>query len=619
MKSSKSDDNFKKGTPKLHHSIHFDLPNILYFSGITGLAIGLGIVIGYYAGARSVRWLPTMLEVFLGICIASLMAIMAGRAVDGTAIKQTTKGKRLRKRIVLCIVLLSAVLLGKLGVYWTQQPSPLTELTPAEFNEIFAFDAECYKNYDKSVGDLITKLEDYAEKFGSKERMLTGDEEKLLRDIWGSLHDYSFAMDQIRSFYEDWYRFDPSRVQCSYHHRSFLLTFAAELSLYEKSTRFVKLVTEYPNVVKFLNTPSQEYSLPANSFRTFRQQLQGGRDNARVIAGAQFLLWMKTALNGKAVIKDAGCEWLWDKAELELALIDKFGNIERANLTASSDFDLIKETVDDIWFKSQKKVATIMGNTRIRRVGKYLITPAQQELMDTALEPGDIMISRKNWYLSNVGLPGFWPHAILYIGAPDKFNTYFDDDAVKEWVKQVSGEDINLSQHLEAKYPDKWAQYNLGNDGELYRVIEGVSPGIILNTFDGAFGDYMAAVRPRLDKLAKAKAIATAFSHLGKPYDYNFDFATDHALVCTELVWRSYRPANGKDGLDISLVKLAGRNTLPANEIAKLYAKEYGSDECQLEFVYFLDAIEAQARAIVSTEEEFRESCKRTKWSAALQ
>jgi hypothetical protein len=51
-----------------------------------------------------------------------------------------------------------------------------------------------------------------------------------------------FATDQIRVFYEDWYRFDPSRAQRSFHLRSFLLTFAAELTLYEKGTKLAKLI-----------------------------------------------------------------------------------------------------------------------------------------------------------------------------------------------------------------------------------------------------------------------------------------------------------------------------------------------------------------------------------------
>ena len=620
MKNTNQDNDINT-TPPRKHSIHFNLPNVLYFLGIAGLAIGLGIVIGYYAGARSVRWLPTMFEIFLGICILSLALLLLARICEGSAIKPTQKGLRLRRRVTACIILLAIGILARLAVYWTQQPSPLTELTPAQFNEAFESDAENYRQYDASIGLLIQRLEDYSEKFGDdKARILTPDEEKTLRGIWIAMYDYAFAMDRIRRFYEDWYRFDPSPVQCSYHHRSFLLTFAAELSLYEKSTRFVKLVTQYPNVVKFLNTPSPDGSFKADSFRDFRQSLQGARDNARVIAGEQFLVWMKNGLNGEKVIKQLRCQWLWDKVELELALINKFDPVERTTLTASSDFDIIKEKTGDIWFVGQKKVATMMGDTRVRRrIGEYLITPAQQKEMDKSLEPGDIMISRKNWHLSNAGLPGFWPHAILYIGAPQKFNSYFDTEDVRQWLNEITGNDVTLSEHLEQTYPDKWVQYNLGKTDGPCRVIESVSPGVVLHTLSEAFGDHIAAIRPRLSKLAKAQAIVTAFSHVGKPYDYKFDFATDHALVCTELVWRSYRPANGKQGLDIPLLEMVGIKTLPANEFAKHFAAHRGTDQCQFDFVYFIDATEHDCKTFVSTEDEFVDSCKRVKWSFALE
>jgi len=126
-----------------------------------------------------------------------------------------------------------------------------------------------------------------------------------------------------------------------------------------------------------------------------------------------------------------------------------------------------------------------------------------------------------------------------------------------------------------------------------------------------------AAMRPRLSKVAKAQAVAAAFSHYGKPYDFDFDFATDHALVCTELVWRSYRPDADKAGLEFPLVDLAGRKTLPANEIARLYAEQAETDAAQLDFVYFFDAREKEERAIASTEPAFRETWRRTKWDVA--
>ena len=40
--------------------------------------------------------------------------------------------------------------------------------------------------------------------------------------------------------------------------------------------------------------------------------------------------------------------------------------------------------------------------------------------IDGMMQPGDVIISRKNWYLSNIGLPGFWPHAAFYLGEADE-------------------------------------------------------------------------------------------------------------------------------------------------------------------------------------------------------
>ncbi|MBC8481611.1 MAG: hypothetical protein H8D47_02995 [Planctomycetes bacterium] len=593
--------------------------DLLYYIGILGLPLGVGAALGFYAGAWGMRWLPTMLEIFLMVCIVSLLAIIGGRLLEGSVRKVTSKGLRLRRRVVTSIVFVSLVILARLGVYWVKQPSPLTELSPAKFNMVYETDMRNYFEYDKGIQRHLTTLEEYSKQFGAdKSRILTANEEKLLRDIWTTIYDYAFALDQIHSFYEDWYRFDPSRIHATYHHRSFLLALAAELSLYEKSTRFIKLATQYENVVKFLNTPHPEASLKSDSFSRFREQFQGTRDRGRIAAGKKYLLWMEKGLKGRKVIAEAGCSGLWEKVEFELALIDQSEPIELAGLTVKSDIGLLKRHVGRIWFNGQRGVARWMGNTRIKRIGTYLITERQRQEMDKRLEPGDILLSRKNWYLSNVGLPGFWPHAILYLGSPDKFENYFNEIEVLAYIREISGEKLTFCQYLDKTYPAQWLTYQLGSDGKEYCVIEGLSDGVILNTMKATCGDYMAAIRPRLSKKAKAQAILKAFSHLGKPYDYNFDFATDHALVCTELVWRSYRPADGKRGLKIPLVEIAGRKTLPANEIAKLFATEDGKDDAQLDFVYFLDAAEKTEKTFFSTKEDFLMSSKRVKWSFAL-
>jgi hypothetical protein len=177
---------------------------------------------------------------------------------------------------------------------------------------------------------------------------------------------------------------------------------------------------------------------------------------------------------------------------------------------------------------------------------------------------------------------------------------------------------MSLPEYLAKTYPTKWLRYKAGREHGEYRVIEAIGEGVVFNTLAEARGDYMAGIRPRLAKPAKAKAIIAAFGHVDKPYDFDFDFATDHAVVCTELVWRSYRATADSPGLRIDPVDIGGRKTLPANEIVKLFVAEHGKPDRQFDFVYFLDAVEKEGRAFSSGEEEFLQSPCRVKWSFML-
>ena len=56
------------------------------------------------------------------------------------------------------------------------------------------------------------------------------------------------------------------------------------------------------------------------------------------------------------------------------------------------------------------------------------------EPVDLGQTPGDIVVVRQNWFISNIGLPGFWPHAELYLGTVAELQRYFDEDpAVVKW------------------------------------------------------------------------------------------------------------------------------------------------------------------------------------------
>ncbi len=582
------------------------------------LPLGVGIVFGFYLADRETPFLPTLASVVLFVFILGFIAVPLGRILQGAAFEDTPDRRKIRKRVIVFTALAALAVLARLLVFWMEQPSPLTSLSAAEFNAAFELDAKRYSELDSGMEAALAFLEAPSTLFDGEDEVLSADEERKILATWWLLYDQAFALDQIRAHYEDWFRFDPSRAGRSFHLRSFLLAFAAESALYEKATRAVRRIGDNPNVAKFLDSPHPRANMGKSTFSVFRQELQGSRDRARIAGGKQYLSFLATSFDAREEANGMGAGWLWDSAQRNIASVERFMPIGKTAMSLGSDFELIKRQTRRRWYPAQKSVAQWMGDTRLRRIGTYLVDEDLRREIEQKLKPGDIMLSRKNWYLSNVGLPGFWPHAILYIGGPDKLKTFFDTPEVRAWIATLSGKNESLVSYLERHWPRRFARYASGDGGEAFVVIEAVSEGVILNTLSHAAGDYLAALRPRLSKVAKAMAVVEAFEHLGKPYDFDFDFATDHALVCTELVWRSYRPAHEKPGIEFILTEMMGRKTMPANEIAALFAAERGQPEPQLDFVYFLDANEKDRRAFASTEEAFAESHRRTKWDVAL-
>jgi hypothetical protein len=102
-----------------------------------------------------------------------------------------------------------------------------------------------------------------------------------------------------------------------------------------------------------------------------------------------------------------------------------------------------------------------------------------------------------------------------------------------------------------------------------------------------------------------------AFSYLGTPYDYNFDFRTDNEVVCSELIYKAYE---GAMGLTLTPEELNGRPMLAPNRIGEKFDDELGSAEQELDLVLFLDGNEVEETALERDEEAFRSSWRRPKW-----
>jgi hypothetical protein len=165
-------------------------------------------------------------------------------------------------------------------------------------------------------------------------------------------------------------------------------------------------------------------------------------------------------------------------------------------------------------------------------VGKR-VTPAVRERLEAFLQPGDVLVTRHDDALSNLFLPGFWPHAAFYVG---------------------SGEER--------------ADLGVCCDCEIessVRFLEAKKDGVKLRPPEDTLRvDAFTVLRPTLAQAQRAEAVSRGLTHAGKLYDFIFDFGAADRLACTELVYRSYHSVGE---VAFELQQHAGRHCLSAEDL----------------------------------------------------
>jgi hypothetical protein len=160
------------------------------------------------------------------------------------------------------------------------------------------------------------------------------------------------------------------------------------------------------------------------------------------------------------------------------------------------------------------------------------------------LQPGDVLLMRDDSRMTAAILPGFWTHAALFLGG------------------RADLEALGLRSHPHVVR--HWHEIP-ENSGPLGLVIEGLAPRVQLNPLEKCLQvDHLVVLRPMLAESDIASAIGEAIGHLGKPYDFDFDFNNSSRIVCTGLVYRSY---HNRGTITFSLTKRLGRFTLTGDDI----------------------------------------------------
>jgi len=436
--------------------------------------------------------------------------------------------------------------------------------------------------------------------------VLRAEDREAIREIWADLFEPLMTIESLKERYRYFWTVDYSRNP-RVHARVFAIAYVAMCSEVEAGQKLFALLGNSRVAPTLFDEEMASRGVPRGTFQSFRMNLSNAVEQDWVTTGhSWYETWIKKHLG------DGGMN-----AELTILVKRRFESAKavlglRATMTAAQNAtELMGGEAFRRFLPAQKNVAEWFGDTRVVAQDRRLISDAQLQEMEKSMRPGDVIVERRNWYLSNIGLPGFWPHAALYVGTIDDIRKTFDDDPD---TKARFG---RFSEYLQKNRPKAFAAWS-GKDphGHPHAVIEAVSEGVVLASLEHSCGaDYVGVLRPRIPLVDVASALDRAFAYYGRPYDFNFDFGTDDQLVCSELVLKSLEPrSETAPGLRIPYVTVAGRRVGLPTEIVRNFAMERGKDNRQLDFVYFLDGREGEKRAVIGNADSLANTVDRPKW-----
>lgn len=556
------------------------------------------------AGLAARELLSSPGPIYLGVTAvtgvgALVFSILARRRFIGDQVKPANIWRRSKLTALGFLFLLTFAMGYYLGHVSAPQPSH-AELFPSVLRGMsrehleaqIRSDLTRLKTASEGIEDLSRKAEAFrgvrAKKFESENRdYYLPEEGDEIRSLFGSYLRYRTALLRLLATYSGFesVRDPDTRARC------FMVGFAAAITVFENSLKLVNTYGDDERAQRKLNEPEPEWGIPGNMFNTLYKSVSSSRNINVSEEMADYFNVHRKDWRERAVWSETNFTWLEQRIDRGLASVR-----QHSIAPHKAWYDLLKARVqEDVYtpvYAVQSVASEWIGDMRIIE-RKPFISIQQIEEIESLLKPGDIFLERRNWFLSNAFLPGFWPHAALYVGRMEDLRR------------------LGIANRPEIK--GKLREYGAkAPDGHDHTVIEAVSEGVIFNSLTHSMhADYVAVLRPRLSDREIGEAIVRAFSHHGKPYDFDFNFETADKLVCTELVYRCYQGM-----LNFTpLPEVMGRKTLPAVEIARKFVKERSKEDRDFDFVLFLDGDATTGHARRQVEDEFCASAERSQAS----
>ena len=355
----------------------------------------------------------------------------------------------------------------------------------------------------------------------------------------------------------------------------FLTAFSAALVLVD-AARFLREMVEQRDVVREkLNEAAPEFGIPAGVYDKVQDSLLNPRHAWHLYHAIAYLDAHESELRELATRPDllpllAIIDRLRHRLDVSVATYSQARLRNRGKRLVS----LVREDLLRRSLVGLQKLGCLLVTDRYAKLGHTPSLPsAIVESLRAILQPGDVLVVRKEYALTNYFLPGYWPHAALYLGDLDQLQALDAPSAPLEaaWKKVL----------------------NTNESGP--RVLEALKDGVHVRKLDSPLkSDSIIVLRPHLSMEQMAEGLARGLVHEGKAYDFDFNLRRSTSLVCTEVIYRSF---DGLGEIRFDLKQRAGRSTLSGSDLISMALRDENASVFAAYHVDFSQKLELDGKA----------------------
>ncbi len=360
----------------------------------------------------------------------------------------------------------------------------------------------------------------------------------LLVSYWQSRNA---LVEVVRSFHHD------HNGDTKLRGASFLVAYAGALVLVNAARFLRDHVQDRPIVRHKLNEAEPHFGIPEGTYDSVQHSLTNPIHAWHLYSAARYFKDNESQLNATANEYELSSMMALIKryqSRIGVGIADYLN--ARTRVRASEAESVVRRDVlGRALYGIQRAVSQLMSGVSTKPDHRPQLASESAERMRAMLQPGDVLVTRKEHAVTNYFLPGFWPHAALYVGTSDDL------------------ERLGLADHGQLK--PRWQRLLDCDLSEPRRVLEALKDGVRIRSLASPFAsDALIVLRPQLSETEIGQAILRGMFHESKPYDFDFDFTRSDRLVCTEVVYRSYEQIGG---MNFNLTRRAGRLTLSAEDL----------------------------------------------------